>query len=278
MNLSSILGIIGGITLIFGSIFLSTVAPSIYLNITGLFIVVGGTLAATLMSFPMKELRNVFQLMGYILKHEEYSIQDDVKEIAKAAKLRMHGDIARIEDQLAGIENPFLRTGIQLVVDNTPQTEIVNLMNWRIKRLRERERAEAHIFHTMSAYAPAFGMFGTLVGMVDMLYTINGPDLLSIGHNMAIALMTTLYGLLLSNLIFKPIAIKLERRTETRIMVMHMVVEGTVMLAGKRSPAFIRETLKSFIANFDDELKGDYGDELRTPNLIGSAAKKSDKT
>jgi len=278
MNLSSILGIIGGITLIFGSIFLSTVAPSIYLNITGLFIVVGGTLAATLMSFPMKELRNVFQLMGYILKHEEYSIQDDVKEIAKAAKLRMHGDIARIEDQLAGIENPFLRTGIQLVVDNTPQTEIVNLMNWRIKRLRERERAEAHIFHTMSAYAPAFGMFGTLVGMVDMLYTINGPDLLSIGHNMAIALMTTLYGLLLSNLIFKPIAIKLERRTETRIMVMHMVVEGTVMLAGKRSPAFIRETLKSFIANFDDELKGGYGDELRTPNLIGSAAKKSDKT
>jgi len=278
MNFSSISGIFLGIGLIFGSIFFSAIDPGVYFNPTGLLIVLGGTLAATLISFPMKELRNVFQLMGYILRHDDYSIESDVKEISRAAKLRMHGDMARIEDQLARIENPFLRTGIQLVVDNTPQSEIANLMNWRIKRLRERERAEAHIFHTMASYAPAFGMFGTLVGMVDMLYGINGPDLLSIGHNMAVALMTTLYGLLLANLIFKPIAIKLERRTETRVMVMHMVVEGTTMLSGKRSPAFIRETLNSFIVSFEDELKGGYGDELRRPSLIGKrGSKKGDK-
>ncbi|MDX8398430.1 MAG: MotA/TolQ/ExbB proton channel family protein [Mariprofundaceae bacterium] len=279
MNFSSMLGIIAGIILIFGSMFLSAIEPGIYFNATGLLIVFGGTLAATLISFPMSELRSVTQLVGHVLRHESYSVRADVDEISKASRLRMQGDFARIEDQLAGIENPFLRTGIQLVVDDTPQDEIVNLLNWRIKRLRERERAEAHIFHTMASYAPAFGMFGTLIGMVNMLYTVNGPDLASIGHNMAVALMTTLYGLLLANLIFKPVAIKLERRTETRVMVMHMVVEGTILLAGNRSPAFIRETLKSFIANVDDELKGahNYEDELRTPNLIGSALNKKNE-
>jgi len=279
MNFSSILGIIMGTAIILGAIFLSAIEPDIYFNGPGLLIVIGGTLAATLVSFPMTELRKVFRLIGYILKHEEYSVRQDVSEIAHAARLRMRGDFARIEDQLVKIQNPFLRTGIQLVVDGTPQDEITNILNWRIRRLRERERAEAHIFHTMSSYAPAFGMFGTLVGMVNMLYSVNGPDLLSIGHNMAVALMTTLYGLLLANLIFKPVATKLERRTETRVMVMHMIVEGTILLAGNRSPAFIRETLKSFIASYDDELKGahKYEDELRTPSLVGSALRKKDQ-
>jgi len=172
-----------------------------------------------------------------------------------------------------------LRTSIQLVIDNTPADEIVNILQWRIKRLREQERAEAQIFHTMSVYAPAFGMFGTLVGMVNMLYSVNGPDLLNVGHNMAVALMTTLYGLILSNLIFKPIAIKLERRTEKRAMIMRMIVEGTIMLAGNRSPVFIRETLKSFSAQYSDELKGSsssFNDELRAPSKRGAKSTVAD--
>lgn len=278
MNFSTIAGIVFGVLLILASIFLSAVDPGVYLNAPGLLVVIGGTLSATLISFPMSELRAVLKIISFVFKHEEYSIRQDVTEIAQAARLRMRGDFARIEDQLDRIENPFLRTGIQLVVDGTTQEEIVNILNWRIKRLREKERAQAHIFHTMASYAPAFGMFGTLVGMVNMLYGVNGPDLLGIGHSMAVALMTTLYGLILSNLIFKPIAIKLERRTENRIMVMHMIVEGTILLSENRSPAFIRETLKSFIASYDDELKGGRSndDELGSPRMVGGAKKPAD--
>jgi chemotaxis protein MotA len=119
-------------------------------------------------------------------------------------------------------------------------------------------------------------MCGTLVGMVNMLYGMGGPDLLNVGHNMAVALMTTLYGLVLSNLIFKPIAIKIERRTEKRAMIMRMIVEGTILLAGNRSPVFIRETLKSFSAQHDDELRGEsssFTDELR-PTEKKSKSKK----
>jgi len=256
MNISTIIGIIFGIGLIVLSVFLSSVAPGVYVNGPGLLVVVGGTLSATLISFPMYELQQVFQIIGYVFRNEEYSIKQDVSELANAARLRMRGDFARIEDQLNRIENPFLRTAIQLVADDTPQEEIMSILNWRVRRLQEREEAQAHIFHTMAAYSPAFGMFGTLIGMVNMLYDVNGPDLMSTGHNMAVALMTTLYGLVLSNLIFKPIAIKLERRTEARVMVMHMIMEGTILLAENRSPAFIRETLRSFVTQHEDELRG----------------------
>ncbi len=266
MDLSTIAGILAGLGLIVASIFLSAVEPGVYINLPGLLIVIGGTIAATLVSFPTAELAKVWRVLGHVFRNTEYSIRDDISEIAHAARLRRHGDLARIEDQLERIANPFLKTAIQLVIDNTAPNEIVNILQWRIKRLREQERAEAHIFHTMSVYAPAFGMFGTLVGMVNMLYGMNGPDLLNVGHNMAVALMTTLYGLVLSNLIFKPIAIKIERRTEKRAMIMRMIVEGTILLAGNRSPVFIRETLKSFSAQHDDELRGEsssFTDELR---------------
>jgi len=273
MDLSTIAGIIAGIALIILSIILSAVQPDVYLNLPGLLMVIGGTIAATLISFPTHELGKVWRVMGKVFRHNEYSISDDISEIAHAASLRRHGDLARIEDQLERINNPFLKTAIQLVIDNTPVDEIVNILQWRIKRLREQERAEAQIFHTMSVYAPAFGMFGTLVGMVNMLFGINGPDMLNVGHNMAVALMTTLYGLLLSNLIFKPIAIKVERRTEQRAMIMRMIVEGTIMLAGNRSPVFIRETLKSFSTQHTDELRsgaGSFSDELQQSDKRGS--------
>ena len=255
MDLSTITGIIIGIAIIVLSVFFSAVQPDIFFNLPGLMIVIGGTIAATLVSFPTHELTKVFHVLGNVFRNHKYSVDDDIAEIAYAARLRQHGDMARIQDQLERIPNPFLKTAIELVVDNTPTEEILNILQWRIKRLREQERAEAHVFHVMSIYAPAFGMFGTLVGMVNMLFGINGPDMLNVSHNMAIALMTTVYGLILANLIFKPIAIKLERRTEKRAMIMRMIVEGTMLLAGNRSPVFIRETLNSFSVEHDDELR-----------------------
>lgn len=266
MDFSTIAGIMAGLGLIILSIFLSAVEPGIYINLPGLIIVVGGTMAATLVSFPTHELRKVSKALGNVFRRTEYSIRDDIYEIAQAARFRRHGNLALIEERLSKIDNPFLRTSIQLVVDNTPADEIVNILQWRIKRLREKERAEAQVFHTMASYAPAFGMFGTLVGMVNMLYDVNGPDSMNMGHNMAVALMTTLYGVILANLIFKPVAIKLERRTEKRAMIMRMIIEGAIMLAGDRGPVFIRETLKSFSAQYDDELRGSSHtseDELR---------------
>lgn len=266
MDFSTIAGIVAGIGLIALSIFLSAADPGVFINLPGLVMVFGGTAAATLISFPLSELRKIKIALGKVFHRNDYSIRDDIYEIAHAARFRRHGNLARIDERLSNIENPFLRTAIQLVIDNTPIDEIINILQWRIKRLREKEQSEAQIFYTMASYAPAFGMFGTLVGMVNLLYGMNGSGSSDVGLHMAVALMTTLYGVLLANLILKPVAIKLERHTEKRTMIMHMIIEGTIMLAGDRGPKFIHETLQSLAAQHDDELRAPNGTHSHRAN------------
>ena len=116
------------------------------------------------------------------------------------------------------------------------------------------EMAEAAIFRTMASYAPAFGMVGTLLGLINLMDLVGAGDLGAIGRQLAVALMTTFYGVLLANLVFKPIALKLERRTEERLVLMNMVLEGISMMCAGRSPSMMRETLKAFVAQFDDEM------------------------
>ena len=108
----------------------------------------------------------------------------------------------------------------------------------------------------MASYAPAFGMLGTLLGLINLMDLVGAGDMKAIGAQLAVALVTTFYGVLLANLIFKPIAVKLERRTEQRLVLMNMVLEGISLMCAGRSPALMRETLKAFVAQYDDEIFG----------------------
>src|SRR3546814_13308682 len=110
------------------------------------------------------------------------------------------------------VSTTSLKTGVQLVIDSTPEQDIVDLLHWRISRLRAKERAEAQLLRTMAGFAPAFGMVGTLVGLVNLLFLLGDGDMTAIGQQMALALMTTFYGILFANLLLKPVAVKLERR------------------------------------------------------------------
>ena len=255
MNPSTALGMIAGIVLLVVSIVVTAKDASIFINWPGLLIVLGGTVAAALMSFPIKEVFRVFKVFVIVLRNERLYEQHDAEEIVEVARHWYRGQINKIEDVLKSVTNPFLRTGIQLVIDRTPVEDIIDLLQWRIERLQAKENAEAHIFRTMGSYAPAFGMVGTLLGLVNMLFVMGDGDFQQVGRNMAVALITTFYGIILANLVFKPIAVKLERRTEQRVALMGMVQEGVWLLSQKRSPSYIRETLKSFMAKYDDEVR-----------------------
>jgi chemotaxis protein MotA len=254
MNPSTLIGILGGMAVLALGIVFTANQPSDLLNTSGLLFVVGGTFAATFMSYPLKEVLRVFRILVIVIRNERLYFEKDIEEIVKVARLWRDGNLRRVEVELDRINNPFLRTGIQLVIDNTPDEDTARLLNWRIARLKAREAAEAQIFRTMAAYAPAFGMVGTLLGLVNMLGVMGSADIRGIATNLAVALLTTFYGLLMANMIFKPIAVKWERRTEKRIAVLSMVLEGIELLSQKRSPIFIRETLNSFMMQFDDEL------------------------
>ncbi|GAB2783879.1 motility protein A [Halomonas shantousis] len=255
MNASTVIGMVVSCLLLATVLLFTAESPDSFLNLPGLAIVLTGTLAATFISYPLREVVRVVRLVGIVFRRENTYARDDIKELVDMARLWFKGDVRAVETALEGTRNPFLRTGIQLVIANTKESEILDLLRWRIARLKAREHAEAHIFRTMAAYAPAFGMLGTLVGLINMLEVMEAGDMAAIGPRMAVALLTTFYGILLANLVFKPIAVKLERRTEDRLIAMNMVLEGVSLISKRRLPSFIEETLNSFMANYQDEIR-----------------------
>lgn len=268
MNPSTILGMLLGALIVTLGVLFTTKNPVDLLDLPSLLLVIGGTVAATLISYPLREVLRVFRVFMIVLRNETLYAKEDLQEIVRVSRKYFQGEIAAVEGELDKLHNPFLRMGVQLVIDGAPIEDIVELMQWRISRLKAREAAEAQIFRSMAMYAPAFGMLGTLLGLVNMLRGLQG-DFHTIGINLALAMLTTLYGIVLANLVFKPIAIKFERRTEKRVMQMNMVLEGVTLMAQKRSPSFIRLYLESLEAQHEDEIR----DRPAKPALARPAGK-----
>ncbi|MDQ8034883.1 chemotaxis protein MotA [Bordetella genomosp. 1] len=286
MNPSTLIGAAVGVVTLILVVALSATSPSIYFNAPGLAIVVGGTAAALFLAYPLREVRRVFRLVTTVFRHDKLDTERDIEELVSLAQLWMNNDVRKVEAALKNVSNPFLRTGVQLVIDNTPEDQIIELLQWRIARLRAREHAEAQMFRVMAGFAPAFGMLGTLVGLVNMMSVLGTGTMQQIGEQLAVGLITTFYGILLANLVFKPIAVKLERRTAQRVEVMNMVLQGIAMMCERRGPAVVRETLNSFVAHIEDEIDDGSADAaaraaakpakpargpLRMPPILGGA-------
>ncbi len=254
MNPSTLIGVVASIVLLAIVLFFSAEDPLLFIDLPGLGIVLVGTAAATFIAYPLREVVRVFGLIRTIVRNERLYIDKDLEDLVDISRTWMQGDIRAVEQSLERVSNPFLRNGVQLVIDNVPEEDILDLMQWRIARMKAREHAEAQLFRVMAGFAPAFGMLGTLVGLVNLLFLLGDGDMTAIGRQMALALMTTFYGVLLANLLFKPVAVKLERRTEQRLVLMNTVLQGISMMSQKRSPSLLRETLNAFVAEVQDEI------------------------
>jgi len=270
MNPSTLIGMVASVLLLGVLIFFAADDPWLFIDLPGLGIVLVGTMAATFLSYPMGEVLRVFKLIGTVMRNERLYTQRDIEELVDVSRLWMRDDPVAVERALPRISNPFLRTGVQLVIDRIPEEDILDLLQWRISRMKAKEAAEAQLFRVMANYAPAFGMIGTLVGLINMMDVVASGDMVVIGRQLAVALMTTFYGILLANLIFKPVAVKLERRTEQRIVLMNMVLQGISMMCARRSPSLMRETLNSFVAHHEDEIHD--GGQRRPGGPAGNAA------
>lgn len=254
MNPSTLIGIVVAVATLATALAFSATDLALYINLPGLVVVLGGTCAALFISYPLREVVRVFALVRTVFRSEQLDSRRDIDELVAMAQLWMNDDVHKVEQALHKVVNPFLRTGVQLVIDHTPEDQIIELLQWRIARLRAREHAEAQMFRIMAGFAPAFGMLGTLVGLINLMTVLGSGDMVVIGQQLAVALMTTFYGILLANLVCKPIAVKLERRTEQRLMLMNMVLQGISMMCARRGPAVVRETLNSFMMHFEDEV------------------------
>ncbi|CAB3625590.1 motility protein A [Achromobacter pestifer] len=254
MNPSSVIGAVVGLLTLLIVVALSATDASMYFNLPGLAIVLGGTCAALFIAYPLPEVLRIFSLVRTVFRNDQHDQQRDIEELVGMAQLWMNTDVHKVEQELKKVANPFLRTGVQLIIDNTPEDQIIEVLQWRVARLRAREQAEAQMFRVMATFAPAFGMLGTLVALINLMAVLGDGSMTMIGQHLAVGLMTTFYGILLANLICKPIALKLERRTARRVESMNMVLQGISMMCEKRGPAVVRETLNSFVMHVEDEI------------------------
>lgn len=247
LNRSALTGLVGGVVLVLGMMLVVPAHIGAFFDIPGLIVVLGGTLAATCVSRPLSEVWRVLRSIPALMREAQPQIDADIRQLLRIAEWCRHGNYRAAERELPGLSNDFLRKGMRLVVDGTAREEVARLLQWRIAGHRAHDQSDAQILRTMAAFAPAFGMLGTLFGLVHMLYGIGDSGLQEIGGSMAFALITTLYGIVIANMFCKPLAMKMERNAHQRQVLLNMLLEGVLLVHDKRHPTIIRETLDAYL-------------------------------
>ena len=243
MDLATIIGIAAGAAVVLIAIFIGGSLGQ-FIDLPSVLIVIGGGFAATLIRFPLAGIGSALALGGKVaFTHKKINPLDLVEEIAEL------GDIVRKNGPL-GLENvevshPLLQKGTQYVTDGYDANFIRESLE------RERDLSMEHlsegqrVFKALGDSAPAFGMIGTLVGLVQMLATMDDPS--TIGPSMAIALLTTLYGAILANLVCLPVADKLTAKMHVDEVNLSLVIDGVMQIRASKSPALIREMLLAYL-------------------------------
>jgi len=245
VDIATLIGIVVAFGLVIISIMMGGPA-NWFINFPSIMIVFGGTMGATLIAYPLSEVLSVFGVVKNVFFSRTHSAGKLVPVIVGFAKRARQEGILSFESQLKDMEDPFLAKGMQLAIDGMESSAIEDIMSTEIAYVEERHRLGSEIFSTMGTFAPAVGMLGTIIGLVQMLMQMSDPS--SIGAPMAVALLTTFYGTLLANLLFLPIAGKLKTRSKQEMLVKTMVIEGIISIQAGDNYRIVEQKLKAFIS------------------------------
>ena len=248
MDFLSILGFILAVGLVgFGMTFDQEAMKLVFTNIRAfvdvpsMAITIGGTIGVMMISFPAGAFKKIGSHLKIIVRPYAFNPVRSISQIVSlATEARMKG-LLSLEDKLNEIDEPFLHNSLMLVVDSVDSEKVRKAMETELEQLDERHALDRRFYEKAASYAPAFGMIGTLVGLILMLGNMSDVDALAKG--MAVALITTLYGSLLANIIFLPMASKLKARHEEEFLCKQLVMEGVLAIQEGENPKFIEEKL-----------------------------------
>jgi len=244
LDLATVVGIFAGMVLIFSAIFMGG-GMGVFFNIPSLLIVVGGTIASTLINFPLTEVIRVIKVAPRAFSSsfdEPTRIME--KLVFLCAESKKKGFLG-VEEELKNVDNQFLKNGFGMMIDGVEPEQVQATLRLQMLAMQERHKTGRKVFESMGTWAPAFGMIGTLIGLVQMLSAMDDPK--SIGPQMAVALLTTFYGAVMANMLFLPMAGKLKRLTEIETTTNEIITEGIVGIQSGASPTNLEQRLKSFL-------------------------------
>ena len=246
MELTTVIGLVWGFACIVISILLSG-DLGLYIDGPSIFVVFGGVIASTVVSYPMSTLKSLGKVVGNVFTAKKIDFNGDVEMVLNIANIARREGILALEESVRTMDDPFLKKGIMLIVDGSDPELVRSIMETELAFIKERHGSSQAVLLQMSAYSPAFGMAGTLIGLINMLNQLSNMD--ALGPNMSVALVTTFYGVILANLIFTPMAKKLKVFSDEEYLRKEMILEGILSIQDGENPRIIREKLNAFLSN-----------------------------
>tara|TARA_B100000214_G_C23921464_1_gene606261 strand:+ start:183 stop:1016 length:834 start_codon:yes stop_codon:yes gene_type:complete len=259
-DFGTLIGLLAGVVIIVAGIITGDGRLTWFIDFNSILIVVGGTFAATLVNLPLKAVTNTFNILKNVFKGEDYDYGGIIEEVVqKATKARKDG-LLSLESDLENMRDGFFKNGIELAINERDVNRLRTFLNLEMNNINSRHIAGQELFLYMASYAPAFGMLGTVLGLIIMMNNFATGDteqakatldvaekFAELLSGMGLALITTFYGVFFANMIFLPIGGKLKRRSENEMMLKSIVVEGIISIHAREHPMLIREKLMTFV-------------------------------
>jgi len=246
MDFGTLIGILVSCSLALWSIFLLPgVNLGTYTDAPSAVLVIGCTIMGYLTSTPIKKLGLIIAVGKAAFREKKIDLVGVIPLLVSFAEKARREGLLALEDDIEGLDDPFLKRGIQLVVDGTDPELVKTIMTTQMSYIEERHAFGKGIFEGIAALAPAFGMIGTLIGLVAMLKNMDDPSM--IGPSMATALITTLYGAIIANIFANPIVNKLSAKSGDEILLKKIMLEGMLAIQAGDNPRIVDEKLKAFL-------------------------------
>jgi len=247
MDLMTILGFLVGGGSIYYVMYKGGIAY-LLLNIDAAILVIGGTLGATLITYPWRVMHQSFSALWIVFfPQRKKAPVHTIKMMVRLSEIAKVSGIQSLPQEMPDKRDTFLVDGVQMLVDDMEADIIRDNLEKDITFIRRRHQQIANVYRTMGTYAPIFGLLGTLIGVVQVLRNLTDPT--SMGRSMAIAITTTFYGIFLTNFIFLPIAGKLATHTEDELLLKEVVIEGLLAIQKGDIPMIVSKKLETFLAH-----------------------------
>lgn len=244
MDLATVVGVVLALAFVVGSIMMGA-GLGAFIDVPSVLIVGGGTFASVLISFSMGKAISTIKVAKKAFLFQLPATDAIINQMAEFAALARKEGLLALEEKLGEIEDPFLVKGVRLIVDGFPGDVVRDILTIDLFAMQERHSSGKAILDKMGDSAPAFGMIGTLIGLVTMLKNLSDPS--QIGGGMATALLTTFYGSFIANVFCLPMATKLEQRKKEETQLREVMIEGVVAIQNGDKPQMVTEKLKSFL-------------------------------
>lgn len=245
MDIASLVGLLLAIGLIVGSMLMGTAPITAFIDIPSMMVVVGGAIAAALICFPLKSMLSAPKVMLKVVLNKNENVAELIKQIVALAETARRDGLLALESEVDNIENPLVRTGIQMAVDGSTPETVEEVLRTEVNAISTRHREGKSIMDQLGRFAPAYGMIGTLMGLIMMLSDMSDPS--GIGAGMAVALITTLYGAIVANVVFSPFAEKLGLLSKKELLGMEIAIRGVMAIQSGESPRAIDQKLQTFL-------------------------------